>query len=548
MNKRSNKGISLIALIITIIVIIILAAIVIGGVFNTPNDAKFANFCQEYDRVQTAIQLKYYELYQKYAISVSTEVPTHYEMYNEVATGTKADTLTGANNIDSDKWVTISESQWGIGSNKICAKPSFAGNWYVRLNDGKLAYAGFEKGEQDMYYTPTAHTTGNRTAQAVDYFNGLTLGTAADSETQSGLLALVLGEGGGSSNGSGDGGAETLPELEEGEAYLAQVAKVGDYVKYVADSGTWTPDPTKTGNSNATPLRTDTSTAWRVWENNGTTVTLIPTSPVNTLYLGTRASTSNTSSPAPTDDTGATYGVAGYVNGPSLMNEIARTLYSKSGYTSSVRHMTYEDIQAKLKTPFTPTANKYAYFKSGDSSTLSAGSAYMKRTHTTSLYNGITEPRFYTWDTDGVTYDTDPTSETYQVRTDSNGRTYMTPTTGHPVYVTYTYIKSSIAADNWADVTDTHATGTTTYGNILGGSYSWLASPCVYLSTGGAHFYMRIVASDYLNGNSLAGSHGESASRSNSLRPLVTLSSSVRVNTTDSAKNGSTTANAWIIK
>ena len=76
-NTHHSSGISLIALIITIIVIIILAAIVIGGVFNTPNDAKFANFCQEYDRVQTAVQLRYYDLYQKYAISVSTEVPTH---------------------------------------------------------------------------------------------------------------------------------------------------------------------------------------------------------------------------------------------------------------------------------------------------------------------------------------------------------------------------------------------------------------------------------------------------------------------------------------
>ena len=61
---KNSKGISLIALIITIIVIIILAAIVIGGVFNTPNDAKFANFCQQYDELQTQIQLKYYSLYQ----------------------------------------------------------------------------------------------------------------------------------------------------------------------------------------------------------------------------------------------------------------------------------------------------------------------------------------------------------------------------------------------------------------------------------------------------------------------------------------------------
>ena len=152
---RNQKGISLIALIITIIVIIILAAIVIGGVFNTPNDAKFANFCQEYDRVQTAIQLKYYELYQDYAINATlTEIPTHYEIYNEVATGTKATTFTGDSNIDADGWVKI--SNW----DNLCDEPNglvddTKGNiWYLRLSDGKLAYSGFEKSEAVMFYTP----------------------------------------------------------------------------------------------------------------------------------------------------------------------------------------------------------------------------------------------------------------------------------------------------------------------------------------------------------------------------------------------------------
>lgn len=163
---RNNKGISLIALIITIIVIIILAAIVIGGVFNTPNDAKFANFCQEYDRVQTAVQLKYYELYQNYAIDGSlTEIPTHYEIYNEVATNTKATTLTGTSNIDADGWVKI--SNWA----NLCEKPSglvddSKGNiWYLRLNDGKLAYSGFEKEEGVMYYTPNVFASASGTTK-----------------------------------------------------------------------------------------------------------------------------------------------------------------------------------------------------------------------------------------------------------------------------------------------------------------------------------------------------------------------------------------------
>ena len=50
-----SKGITLIALIITIIVIIILAAIVIGGVFNTPKQASYAKFCSDIATAQEAV-------------------------------------------------------------------------------------------------------------------------------------------------------------------------------------------------------------------------------------------------------------------------------------------------------------------------------------------------------------------------------------------------------------------------------------------------------------------------------------------------------------
>ena len=52
---KKENGISLIALIITIIVIIILAAIVIGGIFNTPSQAKFSRWCSEIGNLQDAI-------------------------------------------------------------------------------------------------------------------------------------------------------------------------------------------------------------------------------------------------------------------------------------------------------------------------------------------------------------------------------------------------------------------------------------------------------------------------------------------------------------
>ncbi|MBQ9266706.1 MAG: hypothetical protein IJ217_00205 [Clostridia bacterium] len=166
---RNQKGISLIALIITIIVIIILAAIVIGGVFNTPSDAKFANFCQEYDRVQTAIQLKYYELYQKYATNtVATYVPTHFTIYNEVATGT-AFAGTAADTNDADNWIKITNWKGETGkTNPVCEKPSLAGDWFLRESDGKLVYAGFEKDEGKLYLTPSFEIDGRTPVASED--------------------------------------------------------------------------------------------------------------------------------------------------------------------------------------------------------------------------------------------------------------------------------------------------------------------------------------------------------------------------------------------
>ena len=80
-----TSGISLIALIITIIVIIILAAIVIGGVFNTPRQASFARFCSDMERIQDSVRVAYGNR----AIAVATDTSkvgtTNAMMYKWVA-------------------------------------------------------------------------------------------------------------------------------------------------------------------------------------------------------------------------------------------------------------------------------------------------------------------------------------------------------------------------------------------------------------------------------------------------------------------------------
>jgi type II secretory pathway pseudopilin PulG len=71
MVMKSKKGISLIALIITIIVIIILAAIVIGVALNTPESANRAKFASALSEVQHGVAKKLAENYNQYVTNPS---------------------------------------------------------------------------------------------------------------------------------------------------------------------------------------------------------------------------------------------------------------------------------------------------------------------------------------------------------------------------------------------------------------------------------------------------------------------------------------------
>jgi type II secretory pathway pseudopilin PulG len=68
---KNQKGISLIALIITIIVIIILAAIVISSAVRTPESANWAKFCGNYAEIQSAISTVTAETYGKAMLTTS---------------------------------------------------------------------------------------------------------------------------------------------------------------------------------------------------------------------------------------------------------------------------------------------------------------------------------------------------------------------------------------------------------------------------------------------------------------------------------------------
>lgn len=145
---KKQKGISLIALIITIIVIIILAAIVVASALNTPGQANWAKFTSDYSEIQNAVTAAYADVYGRYALgelSISSgEIPTKAEIYNQIATGTYTAAPEGDSyiiNFTDNEFLPVS-------------KPSLPGNWAIS-SIGVLIYPEGYEYNGKVYISPT---------------------------------------------------------------------------------------------------------------------------------------------------------------------------------------------------------------------------------------------------------------------------------------------------------------------------------------------------------------------------------------------------------
>ena len=263
------------------------------------------------------------------------------------------------------------------------------------------------------------------------------------------------------------------------EDSIVSKVKVGDYVNYSANG----------------------VTSWRVFDIVDNEVLITPASgSVGSLRLSN---------------------VEGYINAVSKI-ESACDAYTNStlGITANdVRSMTAEDINNATGYN-TPTSSvRYAYYLNGDTTYSSGtltynGNNYTKTKHTSSLYNGYTTPRFYTYD------------YAQNVAIDENGYRYAYPTNGKPVYVTgeyYDYNPSSYSHVKNSSVT---------VGSLLGSNYGWLASSCVYADSSDATFRVRYAYSDRIYADYLAYSAGNTNNISYGVRPIVSLGTDIKVTRT----------------
>ena len=297
-----------------------------------------------------------------------------------------------------------------------------------------------------------------------------------------------------------------------GTVKLADLLEVGDYVEYIPDTAEYTTDTNNTGYTSAQTFKTQTKD-WRVvYKNTETGEVLLTTNGIVNDGTGEK------------NDEMYLKGTKGYFRGPTELNNICKALYSNSSLGITARSMTVEDLNKACNyTPSEPT-KRYAYypkgttFAEGDTTIEYNGKTYTKTAHSDST------AKFYTSDGGGAK------------ETDSDDRfTYRTPEAGNPVYATETFYWYTPSSKN------------STVGSILGDSRGWLASPCVYLASSGAGFYVRGAYSSDVFANNLYYSNGDARSHGSGVRPLVSLGSMLQIDSSDTVRDGSTSAKAWKI-
>jgi type II secretory pathway pseudopilin PulG len=206
---RNQKGISMIALIITIIVIIILAAIVIGSAVNTPEQANWAKFCGNYAEIQSAVASKTAEVYGEIALNPAINPkPSMEQIRAYVCTQNNPGDLHGPSATVADEYDTSSDPDGMIDwprdgktylrFNVVAGKSNYIP---ILNNSNQLGIDGFTF-EQDswvinnkglLFYAPGMTNPSDTTSDRV-YYGPTSFGSVSDTFDISAISAPATSE------------------------------------------------------------------------------------------------------------------------------------------------------------------------------------------------------------------------------------------------------------------------------------------------------------------------------------------------------------------
>ena len=512
MKTKEMKGITLVALVITIVVLLILAGVSINTVLGDDGIIKKAKEAAEATKRASAEE-EMNRLVLEYQLAKNDE--TLESFLQEKVTEGRIDGVTD----NGDGTITITKKVDGkdytitvkkpvaptpsvkVGAIRVVSDSTGAGS--------SLGEASTSKGKT-LYIMIDSSISGGTTTVSPEVPYAV---------TENGTYKFTV-------TGTVDGTAYTKEVSVTVNQFKNSILediniKIGDSVNYTYDSagsyslsstysgrgysGAGSSSPSSTGgySSNQTIAQT-TGLTWKVLnvDKENDTVDIISTNPTSsTVYFKD---------------------ILGYNNGPYLMNEICKAQYSNKTLGVEARSINLLDMEKHL----TPTGitNRNAYTDT-DAVKYGTTKTYTSSTKYPSLYANqkgagpnITAANASTISQPDITKGNDPYEESKPIvpKGTTEPTTYSTYGTGSPLTVTKTYYYIPINDTNYGTASSILANGTT----------FWVASRYVDTGSGDALFGLRC-ADTCTNGLYLFYSGGDTRGNQRCLRPVVSLPSSL---------------------
>ena len=489
--KKSNTGITLITLVITIVVLTILAGVSINTVVGDDGIIQKAKEKAEATRRASAEE-EMNRLVLEYQLAKSDENFEDFlqEKINEGR-------INGATD-NGDGTITITKKVEGKDYTVTVKKPSSSaqsikikGKRVVANEDGtgeNLGEASTSKGKT-LYIMIDSSISGGTTTVSpqVPY-----------AVTENGTYKFTV-------TGTVNGTTYTKEVSVEVNQFKNSILediniKIGDSVNYTYDSaGSYSLSSTYSGYSSSQTIAQTTGLTWKVLnvDKENDTVDIISTNPTSsTVYFK---------------------GILGYNNGPYFMNEICKAQYSNKTLGVEARNINLLDMEKHLTPTGIKSRNEY---NKGDSTYAKYGTTktYTSNTKYPSLYANQkgAGPNVSSISQPDTTKGNDPYEESKPIvpkgtTEPTNDSTYGT---GNPLTVTQTYYYRPINDTNYG-----------TASSILANSTKfWVAARDVHTRSDYATFGLRI-ADTNAYGCNMFYSNGDTGGSTCALRPVVSLPS-----------------------
>ena len=488
MKTKEMKGITLVALVITIVVLLILAGVSINTVLGDDGIIKKAKEAAEATKRASAEE-EMNRLVLEYQLASKDE--TLESFLQEKVTEGRIDGVTD----NGDGTITITKKVEGkdytitvkkpvaptpsvkVGAIRVVSDSTGAGS--------SLGEASTRKGTT-LYIMIESTISGGTTTVSPEVPYAV---------TENGTYKFTV-------TGTVDGKTYTKNVTATVNQYKNEInldeIQIGDYVNYTYDidsaSSSYTLESKYSGYSSNQTIAQTTGLTWKVLnvDKENDTVDIISTNPTSsTVYF---------------------YNILGYNNGPYLMNEICKAQYSNKTLGVNARSINLLDMEKHL----TPTGitNRNAYTSSGKYGTTKT---YTGNTKYPSLYANQkgAGPNVSSISQPDTTKGNDPYEESKPIAT-TEPTTDNTSGTGNPLTVTQTYYNIAIDNTNYGTASSILANGTP----------FWVAARCVDTYSSGAHFGLRY-AYTLTDGSNMFYSGGGTNGFDYALRPVVSLPSSL---------------------